>query len=99
MVINLFNVEPIRYQGHMAVLEVDVDSNAERVVVAHRVTLKTYAASNIPPLGVVRFRLPMTFATSDELIVIIFDTDRVYNASVLDGVRCEIMQSTADMSQ
>lgn len=87
------------YIQSIAVLEVSIDDNAERVVVFDRKTLKALCAGTVPTSKTAKFRLPLAYTTNFGLIVAILDDDGQYNIKAADGVRAEIRATPVDMSQ
>lgn len=94
------NVTPIVLPPRpIAILQVDMDANAERLFVIDRNTFEVLWVTLRPPLGVAKCQLPGVYGASDNLLVGILDDNRNYNVKAADGVRCEIVQSSVDMSQ
>lgn len=87
------------YQRSVAILKIDVDINANRIIVLNRNTFEVLAAMCLPPSKVTIIQLPLTYGVSGKLMVAIVDDDAQYNAVVADGVNCEFMSTPVDMSQ
>ncbi|MGI2078488.1 hypothetical protein [Shewanella putrefaciens] len=91
--------EPIVFHRPIAILQVDMDSNAERLIVLNRDTFDVLHMTIRPPSGVVKCQLPSTYSTNDSLLVGILDNSLVYDCKFADGIRCEVVDSSVDMSQ
>lgn len=95
--VGVFMTPPINRP--IAVLQVDMDVNAERLFVIDRSTFEVLWVLLRPQSGIAKMQLPSLYSVSDRLLVGILDDNRIYNTKVVDGVRCEIVQSDFDMSQ
>lgn len=74
-----------------AMVEVDHDMDANRIVIFNRTSLELIAVSRASNTGVSQFRVPLPYATNNELLVGIVDDDLVYNAKFADGVQAEVI--------
>ncbi|AUD59155.1 hypothetical protein AYJ58_06455 [Shewanella sp. Pdp11] len=74
-----------------AMIEVDGDRSADRIVLIDRTSLALLIVSRASPTGISRFRVPIGYSTNNELLVGIMDDDLVYNAKFADGVQAEII--------
>ena len=73
----------------VGLLDIDMDASANRIVIFDRESLDNlYSDGFSSPLKVV---LPIDYATTDGLLVMILDDDGQYNAVALDGVRASIV--------
>jgi|TARA_R110002124_G_C8902760_1_gene509950 hypothetical protein len=89
-VIKLLNYKPeFDYQ---LMVEVDVDPLAERCVIMSRDKLEILGVTSQVSAST-RFRLPMQYASTDNIMVLILDKTREYNAAILDGVTAEIIDA------
>lgn len=68
------------------------DKFAERYAVIDRATFFTLRLGDFPSSGVVKLLLPSTQAT-DGVILVIMDDDKNYNAEIVDGVTCELVDA------
>lgn len=68
------------------------DKFAERYAVIDRATFYTLRLGDFPPSGVVKLLLPPTQATNG-VIVVIMDDDKNFNAEIVDGVTCELVDA------
>lgn len=68
------------------------DKFAERYAVIDRANFFTLRLGDFPPSGVVKLLLPPTQAT-DGVIVVIMDDDKNFNAEIVDGVTCELVDA------
>lgn len=89
--VNHVSVEPL----YVALLQIDTDPLSEYCAVLDRNNFDLLGGSTRPSTGICKFILPVDYASSDELVVGIFDVDRVYNAKFADGVRCELVDLNA----
>lgn len=95
--IGMFMTPPINRP--IGVLQVDMDINAELIFVIDRVTFEVLFVTIRSPSNIVKIQLPISYSVNNNLLIGILDNNSVYNASVADGVMCEIVQSDFDMSQ
>lgn len=86
--------------ANQALIQVDMDVSAERLVIQHRNTLEVLQHVVRPPSGILKVIVPMTYATSDNLLIGIMDDSGEYDCKFTDGVRAEIVDAySVDMSQ
>ncbi|MBI1676022.1 hypothetical protein [Shewanella sp. DW31] len=74
-----------------ALLEVDVDTDAECVIIFDRHFTDGFYQIFSTNGGAFKTIVPVKYATSSELIVGITDRDRIYNAKFVDGVQAELI--------
>jgi hypothetical protein len=90
-------VDPIYIKSQVvlqAILNLDIDIDAERVAVIDRVSLQgihniTVTSSNVSVI------VPMTYITNRKLLVGILDDNELYNCQFIDGVSPEIIDGNA----
>ncbi|GIU15582.1 hypothetical protein TUM4261_32760 [Shewanella sp. c952] len=81
-------------------LTVEMDAQAEMLFALDRQSGERLAHVVRPSQGLIKLILPFRYTQSNELIIGIVDGDREFNASVLDGVKLELVdQNTADTAQ
>lgn len=88
IVVNCFGGLPATM--YQSMLSVDVDTDAERIAVFNRYTLELLINYR-PATAIFKTITPIGYATSNDLIVMIIDDNRVYNAKAIDGVKTEII--------
>jgi hypothetical protein len=71
-----------------ALLEMDIDENAERYLVLDRRSLIPIYAGIRSVNGTTKIVLEQVFATAQHCLVGILDDDVQYNAKFIDGVQC-----------
>ncbi|MEL4429816.1 hypothetical protein [Shewanella mangrovisoli] len=71
-----------------AMLTVDIDPDAERLIVMDRMSLEVLRNHYT---DITKIIVPMRFATSNNLVVGIVDDNGEYNCKFLDGVQAEII--------
>jgi hypothetical protein len=74
-----------------AMISIDIDDSATRVLILNRISLDVIANVNVDNAGVLRFRLPLEYGTSNDMLVGILDDTFTYNATFIDGVKGEII--------
>lgn len=74
-----------------AMISIDIDDSATRVLILNRLTLSVVANVNVSRVGVLRLRLPLSYGTSNDMLVGILDDTFIYNATFIDGVKGEII--------
>jgi hypothetical protein len=74
-------------------LSVDPDADADVLFVFDRLSLGTIYFTKLLG-GIVNIRVPINYSTSNDLTVLIMDSDGDFNAAVLDGVKAEIVIPT-----
>lgn len=77
-----------------AIISVDADIDAERILILNRDTGDLYHSFK-RALAVHVFVVPYQHTTNDTLLVGILDDDRVYNCKFVDGVRAESVNVNA----
>ncbi|MCU8012183.1 hypothetical protein [Shewanella sp. SM74] len=77
-----------------AIVSVDADIDAERILILNRDTGDLYHSFK-RALAIHMFVVPYQHATNDALLVGILDNDRVYNCKFVDGVRAESVNANA----
>lgn len=75
-----------------ALITVDVDPSAERLLIINRTTLEVLAHKRVDG-GVHKIIMPMKYATTNDIAVLIFDDDLDYNVVAVDGVQLQIIDS------
>jgi hypothetical protein len=85
---NIINRAPF----YISQLEIDIDPLASRVLIVDRPTGEPLR--NTQPINNV-FYLNVMYSNSDDLIVTIMDDSRTYNAAIIDGVRCAVVDGVA----
>lgn len=92
----------INYQGfifskesitpiYRAKIELDLDPLAERFAILNRQTLETIYTSNS---DITLLYVNQSFISNNNLILIILDDNRDYNAAVIDGINGQIVDVT-----
>lgn len=81
-------VAAIAWQG---MLEVDTDTNAERIAVFNRVTMARLYNMKVAANGVIQLRVPLAHTENNTLLVGIVDDDGVYNCKFVDGVKAQLV--------
>lgn len=76
----------------VGLLEVDSDPLAERIVVLDRLSLTSLVNSKLDG-GIFKVILPFEYTTKNNLLVGILDSDMEFNATFLDGVRLQVIDS------
>lgn len=87
------------YPTSIAILEVSLDADAERLIVMNRITTECLTVLNNTQSNTVKVRLPMDYIVSNNLLLLMVDDDAVFNVSAVDGVNCQIVSTPYDMSQ
>lgn len=95
----IFKRDSVVYSRFISFLQIDIDENAERLVVIDRKTFKLIIAGVIPPSTIGKYQTPMKYANANDLIVAIIDDDGQYNIKAVDGVKTEILSTPVDFSQ
>jgi hypothetical protein len=81
-------------------ITVDMDIAAERVMVLNRSTGQLINHTIRPQSGIYKTLVPLSYTTSNKLVVGIFDDGNVYAAKFEDGVMAELVDAnTVNMSQ
>lgn len=85
--INLLNMIPTSPEP-FAFLSLDLDTNAERVVIQDRYTLEVFAHYLAKPT--LKIRVPLRYSVDDALLITLIDDSRTFDAKSVDFVRAEI---------
>jgi|VirMetMinimDraft_7_1064189.scaffolds.fasta_scaffold239288_2 hypothetical protein len=85
---NIINRAPF----YISQLEVDIDPIASRILLIERST--GLQLRHTQPIHNT-FYLNILYSNSDNLIVMIIDDTRTYNAATLDGVTCNVVDGVA----
>ncbi|MDK1288487.1 hypothetical protein [Pseudoalteromonas umbrosa] len=83
-------------------LEIDVDSNAERVMLfdrlsgelKHNLLMKNNAVASSQDSHSVTVILPLNYSQSQSLTCVVVDDNLEYSGAIMDGVQCEISDLT-----
>lgn len=73
----------------LALVEVDIDPDAERIIIIDRTNMATLALSTRPLSGILRVVLPHKYAIEHNCIVGIIDDSGKYNCWFMDGVKAQ----------
>lgn len=94
-------IRPTAMQSRMvSLLEVDIDTLAERLIVSNRNTGKLLWHAIKPQSGLFKLIQPVGYSTSSDVMVVMLDDDRTYNAVIADGVKLQLVDAnTVNMSQ
>ncbi|AUR84132.1 hypothetical protein NVP1049O_23 [Vibrio phage 1.049.O._10N.286.54.B5] len=84
------NLNPIP-NYNLGLLRVDVDPAAEFIMVYNRRDFSLLGAKSNVESNNLRFKIPVEFTTTNNLLVVMLDMDLTYNAVVLDGVKAELI--------
>lgn len=76
--------------SYQAIVMVDVDPEANRVIVLNRITLECYVNKTIDT-SIVKLRVPAEFIINNNLIVGILDDDGTYDCKIVDGKNAELL--------
>ncbi|MCS6153680.1 hypothetical protein G3465_12325 [Shewanella baltica] len=87
---NITLVSGYHPSAYQAIVTVDVDPDANRVIILNRMDLKQFANKEIHT-PVVKLRVPVEFIIDNNLIVGILDDNGVYDCKIVDGIRAEIL--------
>lgn len=74
-----------------AVIEIDIDPAAERVVILGRILFNIIYNIRKPVGNLLRVVVPFEYAIKNDLLVGILDEDAVYNCAFSDGVQAQIV--------
>ncbi|MCL1121176.1 hypothetical protein N7V09_12515 [Shewanella seohaensis] len=77
--------------AYQAIVSVDVDPAANRVIIFNRDTLEYYANKRTDT-PIVNLRVPNEFVINNKLIVGILDEDGVYDCKMVDGKNAELLK-------
>ncbi|QYJ79434.1 hypothetical protein [Shewanella acanthi] len=85
---------------NQATLKIDMDADAERLIVLDRLTLEVINHVIRPPSGFAYLIVPQKYASTDKLLVGIVDDDLAFDCKMADGVSATIEDVQGlDMSQ
>ena len=76
---------------NQAVLSIDADPAAERVIIMARDTGDVFHNFTYQSNKQLKFIVPLTYSVNADLLVGILDDDRVYNTKFVDGVKSELI--------
>lgn len=74
-----------------AVLSVDADPDAERVIIMARDTGEIFHNFRYQSNKQLKFIVPLNYSVNADLLVGILDDNRTYNAKFVDGVKAELI--------
>ncbi|WP_351123321.1 hypothetical protein [Shewanella sp. T24-MNA-CIBAN-0130] len=84
----------------MGLITVDMDIAAERIMILNRSTGQSLLHTIRPPSGISKTLVPLSYTTSNKLLVGILDDGGVYDAKFKDGIMAELVDAnTVNMSQ
>lgn len=95
--IKLFSSVTIPPASYQAVLNIDCDINAERIVILDRYNFRVvYTDVNIVRdiANIVQIRVPFDYSSTNDLLIGILDDDRIYDTVFMDGIKAEIIDVT-----
>ena len=96
LLVKILNIIP----RPMGLITVDMDIAAERIMVLDRKSGQMILHTIRPPSGVSKNLVPVSYTTSNNILVGILDDDDVYEAKFIDGVMAELVDAnTVNMSQ
>ena len=72
-----------------ALLSLDLDENSDRFIVINRVNVKVLNHGKTPLTNIKKILLPAIYASDNNIMVILLDDDRQFNAVVVDGISLE----------
>lgn len=86
-------VMPIRATSinNVSLLELDADPLADTYAVIDRNNFKTIQFGLVPDQGVIKAILPIQYGVNADAMVCIIDSDRAYNAKIVDGVKMQMI--------
>lgn len=87
--LGLFSILPTIQQVPVGLIEIDADPDAEIILIISRESSEVLFAGVATSLT--KVVMPIEYATKNELLVMILDNDRQYNAAVLDGVKASVI--------
>lgn len=76
---------------NQAVLTIDADPDAERVLIIDRNTAETIYNFNYQSNKQLKFIVPLIYSVNADLLVGILDDNRVCNTKFVDGVKAELI--------
>jgi hypothetical protein len=84
----------------MGLITVDMDMAAERIMILNRKSGQMILHTIRPPSGISKTLVPVSYTTSNMLLVGVLDDGGVYEAKFIDGVMAELVDAnTVNMSQ
>ncbi|MDT3280398.1 hypothetical protein [Shewanella scandinavica] len=84
----------------LGLVEVNMDVNAERLMVINRTTGEIITNTLRPSSGIAKLLVPFLYTNSNKLLVGILDDSQVYDCKFVDGVMAELIDAnTVNMSQ
>jgi hypothetical protein len=84
----------------VGLVEVNMDVNAERIMVIDRTKGDVITNTLRPSSGIAKVIVPLSYTTSNTLLVGILDDSQVYDCKFVDGVMAELVDAnTVNMSQ
>ncbi|MBB1320615.1 hypothetical protein [Shewanella sp. SR43-8] len=87
--LGLFSILPTIQQVPVGLIEIDTDPDAEIILIISRESSEVLFAG--VAMSLTKVVMPIEYATKNELLVMILDNDKQYNAAVLDGVRASVI--------
>ncbi|MEI8616063.1 hypothetical protein P4S54_21365 [Shewanella sp. PP-He15 brown] len=76
---------------NQAVVDIDADPDAERLLVINRGSGDVYHNFKYETNRILKFRVPIEHLANTELLVGIMDDSLTYNAKFVDGVQAELI--------
>lgn len=76
---------------NQAVLSIDADPDAERVLIMARDTGEVFHNFKYQSNKQLKFIVPLNYSVNADLLVGILDDNRVYNTKFVDGVKAELI--------
>lgn len=83
------------YVRPLSLIQVDMDVNAERVMILNRDTGGLVYLGLAPTNNVLKRLFPIKYSVTSDLLVGILDDDKVYNCKFLDGVTAELVDANS----
>lgn len=87
-------IRPIVSKGfvlNQALLTIDADPDAERVLIMSRDTGDTFYSFTYQSNKQLKFIVPFNYSINADLLVGILDDNRTYNTRFIDGVQAEVI--------
>lgn len=79
--------------AYQAMVEVDSDVNAERLVVLDRISLYCIHNVAVAESNVTQLRVPLGYTANNNLLVGIVDDDGQYNSKFVDGIQAQLVDA------
>ncbi|MFB2800468.1 hypothetical protein ACE022_03760 [Shewanella seohaensis] len=76
---------------HIALVEVDVDPESNRLVICERQSLTTLTNMIVGVTNPIKIVLPEKYALTEKLLIGIMDDDGIYDCKFTDGVLGELV--------